>query len=64
MAVFTLVAALSVTVPVFGFLALGERMLPPLARAKDWLIAHNAAVMAVVVVVIGFLLASKGLGEL
>ncbi|CUR60676.1 conserved membrane hypothetical protein [metagenome] len=63
-AVFTLVAALSVAVPVGLFLVLGERMLPPLSRAKDWLIAHNAAVMAVVVVVIGAALVAKGLGEL
>ena len=62
-AVFTLVAALSVAIPVGLFLTFGERMLPPLARAKDWLVAHNAALMAVVVVVIGLLLVMKGLGE-
>ncbi|MGD9958604.1 GAP family protein [Nocardioides sp.] len=63
-AAFTAVAASSVAVPVLGFLVVGERMLPPLARAKDWLITHNAAVMAVVIVVIGCLLVSKGFGEL
>lgn len=62
--VFTLVAAASVAIPVGLFLALGDRMLPPLGRAKDWLIAHNAAVMAAVVVVIGVALVTKGLGEL
>ena len=62
--VFTLVAACSVAVPVLLHAILGDRILPPLGTAKDWLQAHNAAVMAVVITVIGVLLLAKGIGEL
>jgi threonine/homoserine/homoserine lactone efflux protein len=60
-AAFTLVAASTVAVPVVLYAILGERILPPLATAKDWLQANNAAVMAVVVTVIGLVLATKGI---
>lgn len=58
---FTVVAALSVTVPVALYLVLGEPMLPPLSRARDWLERNNATIMAVVFVLIGGALAAKGL---
>jgi threonine/homoserine/homoserine lactone efflux protein len=57
---FTAVAAISVAVPVLGYAVLGERVLRPLGVVKDWLTAHNAAVMAVVLVVLGIALAVKG----
>lgn len=60
-AAFTLVAASTVAVPVVLYAILGERILPPLATAKDWLQANNAAVMAIVVTVIGLVLAAKGI---
>ena len=59
--VFTAVAALSVAVPVLGYAVLGEPVLRPLGVVKDWLTAHNAAVMAVVLVVLGIALAAKGI---
>lgn len=58
--VFTAVAAVSVAVPVLGYALLGDRVLGPLGRAKDWLTTHHAAVMAVVLVVLGAALALKG----
>ena len=58
--VFTLVASVSVAVPVLAYTLLGERVLGPLGAARDWLVRHNAAVMAVVLVVIGALLLVKG----
>jgi len=63
-AVFTLVAGLSVTVPVLAYAALGDRVLPPFARAKDWLLTHNSAVMAVVITVIGVVLLKNGIAGL
>lgn len=63
-ALFTVVAASTVAIPVLLYLVRGERILGPLGVARDWLQANNAAVMAVVIVVIGVLLLVKGLGAL
>jgi threonine/homoserine/homoserine lactone efflux protein len=59
--VFVLVAASSVAVPVLGYAAAGERLDEPLARLKDWLERHNAALVAVILVVIGLLVLYKGI---
>jgi len=58
--VFTLVAAVSVAVPVLAYTILGDRVLGPLGVARDWLERNNAAVMAVVLAIIGLLLLQKG----
>ena len=58
---FSAVASISVAVPVCSYLVLGERALGPLGRVRDWLQVNNAALMAVVMVVIGCVLAVKGL---
>lgn len=50
-AVFTLIASITVMVPVIGFLVAGQRLAPALDRSKAWLIGNNAAVMAVLFVV-------------
>ncbi len=57
---FTAIAAVTVALPVLLFIVLGERILVPLGRTRDWLDANNAAVMAAVITVIGVLLAYKG----
>ena len=59
-ALFTAVAASTVSIPLVLYAVMGERMLGPLSRAKDWLGLHHAAVMAVVITVIGVYLAVKG----
>lgn len=59
--VFTAIAAATVAVPVVGFLIAGDRLRDPLDRAKAWLIANNAAVMAVLFVVFGANLVGDGL---
>lgn len=61
---FTLVASVSVAIPVLSYTLLGDRVLGPLGVARDWLIRNNAAVMAVVLVLIGVLLVVKGVGDL
>jgi threonine/homoserine/homoserine lactone efflux protein len=52
-AVFTVLAGLTVTVPVIGYLVAGRRLDATLDRSKAWLIGNNTAVMAVLFVVFG-----------
>ena len=59
-ALFAAVAASTVSIPLVLYAVMGERMLGPLGRAKDWLELHNAAVMAIVITVIGVYLMVKG----
>lgn len=63
-AVFTGVAAATVAVPVLLFAVFGERVLGPLASMRDLLRANNAAVMALVILVLGALLVAKGVSGL
>ena len=58
--VFTLVASITVALPIVLYLIVGERILRPLGKARTWLQDNNAAVMAVVILVIGALLVVKG----
>jgi hypothetical protein len=51
-AVFTLIAALTVLIPVLGYLLAGDRLAPTLAAAREGLIRDNAAVMGVLLVVL------------
>jgi hypothetical protein len=60
-AIFTLIASLSIATPTLGYLFLGERAQPALDRSKAWLLQHNAAVMAVLLLVIGVVLLGKGI---
>jgi threonine/homoserine/homoserine lactone efflux protein len=61
MVVFTLLAASTVLVPVVGYLAARDRMAAPLDRLRAWLTQNNAAVMAVLLLVIGTALVGKGI---
>jgi hypothetical protein len=61
--VFALVAASSVAVPVVAYLANPRAMAGPLTRLKDWLVANNATVMAVLFLVIGVTVIGKGIGS-
>jgi threonine/homoserine/homoserine lactone efflux protein len=53
-AIFVVVATIGVALPVVLAIALGERSRELLDDLKDWLAAHNAAIMTVLMVVIGF----------
>jgi len=57
---FAAVASTTVAAPLLCFLAAGERALAPLRRASGWLERNHGAVMAVVLLVIGALLLTKG----
>jgi hypothetical protein len=59
--VYTAVAASTVLVPVVGYLVAKERMAPALSSLRGWLEQNNAAVMAVLLLVIGTVLIGKGI---
>jgi hypothetical protein len=62
--VFTVLAASTVAVPVIGYAIGRKRMAGPLESLRGWLTAHNVAVMATLLLVIGVVLIGKGLGGL
>jgi threonine/homoserine/homoserine lactone efflux protein len=63
-AVFTVIAVSTVAVPVIGFLLARQKMEGPLNSLRDWLTQNNAAVMAVLLLVIGVAIIGKGIGAL
>jgi len=62
--VFTVIAASTVAVPVIGYAVGRKRMAGPLEALRGWLTAHNQAVMATLLLVIGVVLIGKALGNL
>jgi hypothetical protein len=60
---FTLIAAASVAIPVIAYLVASRRMAGPLESLRGWLVHNNATVMAVVLLVIGFVLIGKGIAS-
>jgi hypothetical protein len=62
--VFVLIGSLSILVPVLAYVFTGERARTMLDGWKAWLQAHNAAVMTVLLLVVGVVLLAKGLGLL
>jgi threonine/homoserine/homoserine lactone efflux protein len=63
LAVFVILASLSIAVPVFFYLLGGARAKAVLDGWKAWLSANNAAVMAVLLLVFGVVLIGKGTGH-
>ncbi|GAA2384586.1 hypothetical protein Cme02nite_66080 [Catellatospora methionotrophica] len=61
LSVFAVIACLPVAVPVFLFLAGGDRAASRLDRLKTWLSTHHLLVMAGLLLVFGVLLISHGL---
>ena len=62
-AVFTVIAAASVAVPVIGYLVASAKMAGPLESMRHWLVRENAVVMAVLLLVIGVAMVGKGIGS-
>ena len=62
-AVFTVIAAASVAVPVIGYLVASRKMAGPLESMHQWLLKENAVVMAVLLLVIGVAMVGKGVGS-
>jgi hypothetical protein len=63
-AVFAIIGTLGVGIPVILFFALGERSGPLLDGLKTWMSRHNAAIMAVLCLVIGAKLIGDAIGGL
>ncbi len=63
-AVFTLVASLTIAVPVVIALVAGDRVRTALGALHDWLVRENAVIMAVVFVVLAAVVIGKGLPAL
>ncbi len=63
-AVFIAVASSTVALPWLLFLLLGDRVLEPLGRTRDWLKANNAIIMTVVLTALGVLLIGEGISAL
>lgn len=61
--VFTVIAAASVAIPVIAYLVAAKRMAGPLESLRGWLVDNNATVMAVLLLVIGFVLIGKGIAS-
>ncbi|WP_375386442.1 GAP family protein [uncultured Microbacterium sp.] len=62
-AVFTVIAASTVLVPVVGYLIAADRLHGPLEALRVWLGRENAVIMAVLLLVIGISLIGKGIGS-
>jgi threonine/homoserine/homoserine lactone efflux protein len=60
-AVFTVIAASTVLIPVVAYLIASERLRAPLNALRAWLARENAVIMAVLLLVIGVSLIGKGI---
>ena len=63
-AVFTVIAASTVAIPVIGYMTARTKMTGPLESLRNWLTQNNATVMAVLLLVIGVVLLGKGISGL
>jgi heme/copper-type cytochrome/quinol oxidase subunit 4 len=64
LAIFVIIASLSVAVPVLYYLFAGQSAEKTLNSWKVWLVANNATVMFILLLVLGALLLGQGLGGL
>ena len=60
-AIFVLVAASTVAIPVIAYLVASKRMTPPLESMRDWLVQNNATVMTVLLLVLGVMVIGNGI---
>lgn len=62
-AIFSVLAAISVIVPVAAFLIATEKLREPLDKLRGWLERGNAVIMAVLLLVIGVVMIGRGIGS-
>ncbi|MEF2978817.1 GAP family protein [Subtercola sp. YIM 133946] len=62
-AVFTVIAASTVAVPVIGYLIASARLTGALQQLRTWLVHNNATVMSILLLVIGIVVIGKGLAN-
>lgn len=60
-AIFTLIGSISIATPTLAYAFFGTRVQPSLDRSKDWPTAHSAAMMAIILLLIGVVLLGKGI---
>lgn len=63
-ALFVVLAASSVAIPILAYAAAGDRLDDTLVRLKDWMDKNNAALLAAVLVVIGAMILYHGIDAL
>lgn len=59
--IFTAVAASSVALPALAYLVAGDRLDGPLNKLKTWMEAQHAALVAVILVILGVMVLYKGI---
>jgi len=64
MAVFVVIGSLTVAGPVLFYLVASERAAGPLGSIKDFMSAHNSAIMMILLLVLGAKLLGQGVGAL
>ena len=52
-AIFVLVAASTIAIPVIAYLVASKRMTAPLESLRDWLVQNNATVLTVLLLLLG-----------
>ncbi|WP_406247879.1 GAP family protein [Microbacterium sp. M] len=62
-AIYTLIAASTVLIPVVGYLIAADKLSGALDALRTWLTKENAVIMAVLLLVIGFSMVGKGIGS-
>lgn len=60
-AIFVVASASSVIVPVLAYVIAGSKLDPTLTRIKEWLERHHAALVAIILIVIGLMVLYKGI---
>jgi hypothetical protein len=63
-AVFVIISASTVAIPILGHAATGDRLHDALERLKDWMEENHGAMMAVILVVIGLIVVYNGIHAL
>lgn len=62
--VYAVVASSTILLPIVASAVGGDRVVVPLTRLRDWLVRHNAAVMAVVLLALGVVVLVEGISGL
>lgn len=62
-AIYTLIAASTVLIPVLGYLFAADRLSGTLDALRTWLTKENTVIMAMLLLVIGFSMIGKGIGS-
>lgn len=63
-AVFVVIAASTVAIPIVAYLSAGDRLADKLNRLKEWMEKNHAAMLAVVLVLIGAMVLHNGISAL